>query len=201
MKLLIGTNNQGKVIEISEVLGDLGFELLSPKDLSIDIAPEETGYTFAENALQKARHFFEHGGSVPTIADDSGIIIDAFADELGIHTRRWGAGADATDTEWIEHFLARMEAQENKKARFVCNLAYIDPEGSEHLFEGTCEGIITPSLEADYLPGLPISACFRPEGFDLVYSAMGVDEKNAISHRGRAVNALREHLSSCYFSE
>jgi XTP/dITP diphosphohydrolase len=194
MQLLVGTSNKGKHIEINEVLGDLGFELLSPTDLKISIDPEETGATFAENALQKARHFFEHGGSIPTIADDSGIIIDALQDELGIYTRRWGAGATATDAEWIEHFLKRMSVEENKKARFVCNLAYIDPQGEHHIFEGTCSGIITPELEADYLPGLPISACFIPEGFDTVYSAMTIDQKNTISHRGRAVQQLREHL-------
>lgn len=194
MKLLIGTNNKGKHIEISEVLGDLGLELLSPKDLKIEIDPEETGSDYAENALIKARHFFEHGGSVPTIADDSGIVIDALEGELGVHTRRWGAGADATDAEWIDHFLERMEREDNKKARFICNLAYIDDEGTEHLFEGTCEGIITPSLEADYLPGLPISACFKPEGFTAVYSAMTTEEKNKISHRGLAVAKFRDHL-------
>ena len=195
MKLLIGTSNTGKHIEISEVLGCLDLELLRPKDLSIEIDPEETGSTYAENALLKARHFFELGGSVPTISDDSGIIIDALEGELGVYTRRWGAGPEASDQEWIEHFLARMDAEENRKARFVCNLAYIDAEEKEHLFEGVCEGVITPTLEADYLPGLPISACFKPDGFDAVYSAMSINEKNTISHRGRAVHALRSHLA------
>ena len=178
MQLLIGTNNKGKHIEISEVLGELDLELLSPADLQIEIDPEETGSTYAENALLKARHFFEHGGSVPTIADDSGIVVEALQGELGIHTRRWGAGADATDQEWIEHFLERMESEENRKAKFVCNLAYIDEEAKEHIFEGVCEGILTPALEADYLPGLPISACFKPESFDVVYSAMTMNQKN-----------------------
>ena len=194
MQILVGTGNTGKFIEISEVLQDLDLELLTPHDLKIVIDPEETGATYAENALQKARHFFEHGGAVPTVADDSGIIIEALQGELGIHTRRWGAGADASDEEWIEYFLKRMEREENRKARFVCNLAYIDKDGTEHIFEGTCEGIITPSLEAHYLPGLPISACFKPEGFDTVYSAMSIDQKNSLSHRGRAVQQFRSHL-------
>jgi XTP/dITP diphosphohydrolase len=194
MRVLVGTNNPGKHIEITEVLSDLDVELLTPADLKITIDPEETGTTYAENALLKAKHFYEHGGSIPTIADDSGIIIDAIRNELGVYTRRWGAGAEATDEEWIAYFLERMQAEQNKKARFVCNLAYIDPDGEHHIFEGTCEGIITPELEADYLPGLPISACFKPEGFDKVYSAMTIDEKNAISHRGRAVQQLREYL-------
>jgi XTP/dITP diphosphohydrolase len=196
MQLLIGTANRGKFIEISEVLRPLDLELLSPADLKITIDPEETGATFAENALQKARHFFRSGGSVPTISDDSGIVIDALEGELGIHTRRWGAGAEASDREWIEYFLQRMEAEKNRKAKFVCNLAYIDPEGAEHIFEGVCEGLITPTLEADFLPGLPISACFMPLGFDSVYSAMSTEEKNAISHRGKAVHALKEFIQS-----
>ena len=195
MQLLIGTNNQGKHTEISDVLGDLGFELLKPSDLKIAIDPEETGYTYAENALLKARHFFEHGGSIPTIADDSGIIIDALQGELGIHTRRWGAGASATDEEWITYFLKRMASEENRKAHFISNIAYIDASHTEHVFEGICEGTITPTLEADYLPGLPISACFMPAGFDSVYSAMSIDQKNAISHRGRALQQLRGALS------
>ena len=195
MRLLIGTRNRGKFIEISEVLGDLGLALLSPGDLKITADPKETGSSFCENALLKAKHFYEHGGAVPTIADDSGIVVEALEGELGIHTRRWGAGPNASDREWIDYFLQRMEEEENRKARFVCNLAYIDPAGKEHLFEGSCEGIITPSLMADYLPGLPISACFLPEGFESVYSAMTVDQKNAISHRGRAVHTFKRFLS------
>jgi len=194
VKVLIGTNNPGKHIEISEVLGDLNLELLSPADLGISIDPEETGTTYAENALLKAKHFYEHGGAIPTIADDSGIIVDAIANELGVYTRRWGAGAEATDEEWISHFLKRMKGEKNKKARFVCNLAYIDPQREHYLFEGICEGTITEDLEAEYLPGLPISACFKPDGFDKVYSAMTIDEKNAISHRGRSLQFLRTHL-------
>lgn len=195
MQLLLGTNNKGKVIEISEVLGSLNIELLTPADVHVDIDPDETGSTYAENALLKAKHFFEHGGSIPTIADDSGIIVDALEGKLGVQTRRWGAGANATDEEWIAYFLQRMETEENRKARFVCNLAYIDEEQNHHLFEGVCEGVITATLEADYLPGLPISACFQPEGYTKVYSAMSIDEKNSISHRGRALHALKQHLS------
>lgn len=196
MKVLVGTSNPGKHIEIGEVLRDLDIELLTPADLKITIDPEETGSTYSENALLKARHFYEHGGAIPTIADDSGIVVDAIKNELGVYTRRWGAGAEATDEEWIAHFLERMSEERNKKARFVCNLAFINPEGEHRIFEGTCEGVITPELEADYLPGLPISACFKPEGFDKVYSAMTIDEKNAISHRGKALQFLRGHLLS-----
>lgn len=195
MQLLIGSQNKGKHIEITEALAGLNLELLTPADLSITIDPEETGTSYAENALLKAKHFFEHGG-VPTIADDSGIIVEALKGELGVYTRRWGAGAAATDEEWIAYFLERMQQEDNRRACFVCNLAYIDEQGSHTIFEGKCEGSITPELEADYLPGLPISACFKPDGYDLVYSAMTREQKHQVSHRGRAVEQFYAHLNS-----
>ena len=193
MQLLIGTNNEGKIVEIAEVLRELSVKILTPKHLDIADVPEETGSTFEENALQKARFYYDRSG-LPTVADDSGIIVEALEKELGIHTRRWGAGAKANDKEWIEYFLKRMEKEKNKRTRFVCALAYIDIDRKEHLFEGTCDGIITNTLEADYLPGLPISACFKPDGFDCVYSAMKIEQKNSTSHRGKAAVKFRTFL-------
>ena len=192
MKLLIGTSNKGKIIEIKEALDGLNVQILSPADVGITEAPHEEGDTFQANAIQKA-HFYFDRTKIPTLADDSGIIVEALEKELGIHTRRWGAGPEASDQEWIEFFLNRMKKEKNKRARFVCILAFIDEAGKEFFFEGTCDGIITETLEADYLPGLPISACFRPDGCTNVYSAMPIEEKNRISHRGRAV-ALRRAL-------
>ncbi len=193
MHLLIGTNNDGKVIEIKQVLDGLPVSIVLPADLKIQPAPVESGDTFEENALLKARYYFQKS-KLPTLADDSGIIVEALVDELGISTRRWGAGPQASDEEWIGHFLERMKKEKNKRARFVCALAYIDAVGISHTFEGVCDGVITPSLEAGYLPGLPISACFMPDGFDRVYSAMTIEQKNSTSHRGRAVHKLAEHL-------
>ena len=194
MRLLLGTNNNGKIVEIGEALAGLPLTLLTPGQYSITAMPDETGTTFSENALQKSRFYYSHS-QLPTIADDSGIMIEALKDELGIHTRRWGAGKDASDEEWIHYFLKRMERESNRNARFVCSLAYIDRDG-EHLFEGICDGVITPTLEAEYLPGLPISACFKPHGHDLVYSAMSTVQKNSSSHRGKALGAFRKFLEA-----
>lgn len=193
MDLLIGTKNKGKIIEISEALSDLDIRCIGAHDAGIAEDPIETGATFEENALQKARFYYERTKN-RTLADDSGIIVEALRSELGIHTRRWGAGPDASDEEWISYFLKRMKREQSKRARFVCVLAYIDEAGREFLFEGACNGIITESLEAEYLPGLPISACFRPDGYDCVYSAMKVEQKNCTSHRGRAVEKFRSFL-------
>ena len=195
MRLLAGTSNVGKIREIHDALRGLPLTILTPADARIFDAPHEHGSTYVENALLKARWYRERSG-LPTIADDSGIIIDALAGELGVHTRRWGAGAEATDAEWIAHFLRRMEAEQNRSARFICAIAYVDGQGRDHCFEGTCEGTITHALEAPILPGLPLSSCFKPDGSSLVYSAMKPEQKNSTSHRGRALARLQEYLAS-----
>lgn len=194
MKLLLGTTNKGKIVEMSQALAALHLEIVSPEDIGITEIPQEDGLTFAENAEQKARFYYQQSG-ISTLADDSGIIVEALQNELGIHTRRWGAGADASDHHWISFFLERMSAEQNKKARFVCDLCFIDSAGNSHHFEGKCDGLITNELEADYLPGLPISACFKPDGYEQVYSAMSAERKNEISHRGRSLQKFLEFIA------
>lgn len=194
MKLLLATTNAGKAIEIREALKGLDIDCLTLKDFPlIKAMPEETGTTYAENAKQKAIFCYDHAG-IPTLADDSGIVVEALAGELGLHTRRWGPGKDATDAAWIAAFLERIGKEPNKRARFICALAYIDASGTVHEFSGETAGVITETLEADYLPGLPVSACFKPDGCDAVYSALPVEEKNRLSHRGKALMALRRSI-------
>ncbi len=195
MDLLIGTSNKGKFIEMREALRDLPLKFIAPEDMGILESPSEYGSTHDENARIKAQ-FFHERSRIPTIADDSGIMIDALQDELGLHTRRWGAGSHATDGEWIAHFLKRMEHETNRRATFICSIAYVDASGIIHGFQGECSGIITPTIEAPYLPGLPISACFKPDGFDKVFSALTTSEKNQTSHRGRALLQLKTFLQT-----
>lgn len=190
MHLLIGTRNRGKVLEIREMFSSLPLVLRTPDELEIDGDPEETGTTYKENALIKARFYHEASG-LPTIADDSGVTVEALQGELGVQTRRWGLGPSASDEAWIAHFLERMTHEGNRRAAFYCCIAYIDPEGNEHTFEGSCPGTITAELEAPYPPGLPFAACFRPDGRDKVYSALTLEQKNDISHRGQALLHLR----------
>lgn len=195
MKLLIGTANVGKFIEMKEALKTMGVELLSPSDVGITESPTETGKSFEENARLKAR-FYHAASGLPVIADDTGIIVDALKNELGVHTRRWGAGPDATDKEWVDFFLERMSHEKNKNARFMCYLCYIDAEGKEQVFEGSEEGTITETIESDYLLNLPLSGCFKPIGSDRVYHAMTIEEKNSISHRGKAIRKFLESIQS-----
>jgi XTP/dITP diphosphohydrolase len=192
--ILLATSNEGKIMEIRECLSKLDLAVYTLNDL-IDIPqqPEETGGTYEENALLKARYYFRHSG-IPTVADDSGIQVEALQGELGIHTRRWGAGSAASDQEWIDFFLARMRTEKNKRAHFVSVLAFVDGD-HEKICEGHCDGVITDELEADYLPGLPISACFIPDSCKQVFSALSINEKNRVSHRGRAVQTLCDYFS------
>lgn len=203
-KLLIATTNIGKFGEIKEVIGDLDFELYHlhfeefAEAMSADDF-DETGATFEENAEQKAVHY--HGlFGFPTIGEDSGIIVDALEGELGVKTRRWGAGATATDEEWIEHFMNVMKDKEVRTARFICCAAFIDGPGEVILFRGETEGEITRDLEAPLMPGIPLSSCFRPKGCDKVYSALNENEKNQLSHRGKAFHELKNHLLT-YFQK
>lgn len=196
MQLLFASTNKGKIIEIQECLAGTNIELLTLEDFNLDSHDvHEHGSTYEENALIKARYFFEKSG-IPTFADDSGIVVDALTNELGVQTRRWGAGAKASDAEWIDFFLDRMRREPSKRARFITCIAYIDENSEVHTFEGHCDGIITNTVEADYLPGLPISGCFKPDGFDKVFSALSVDDKNRISHRGKAMQGFVKYLNS-----
>lgn len=190
-QLLIATTNPGKKKEILSALLPLqGTEILDLNDLGIDMDVEENGTSYGENALIKARAYYDAAG-IPTIAEDSGIEVAALAGELGIHTRRWGPGLDASDAEWLEHFMERMAAEEERAARFVSHAVYIDDTG-HFPFEGECRGHITHKVEGPIHYGIPLSAVFRPEGEELVYSAMEEDQKNALSHRGWAVKGLRD---------
>ncbi len=178
-----------------EVLGDLPYEFLKLDDLGIAGDCEENADSFEGNALLKAHYYREKSGLV-TLAEDSGILVDALAGELGIKTRRWGAGEKANDQEWIEYFLKRMESvpQQQRGAKFVCCSALIDDQDGEHLFRGETPGFITQGLEAPIYEGLPLSACFKPTGFDKVYSALSVHEKNSVSHRGKAMKQIHDWL-------
>jgi len=194
-KILIGTSNAGKFAEIMEVLGDLPHDFCLPRDLGITENAEEEGDTYEKNACAKAK--FYHGRSgLLTIAEDTGIVVDALAGELGVKTRRWGAGEKANDEEWITYFLDVMKSvpPDRRTARFICVAAVFGRGGEVSFFHGEAEGVITRDLEAPIHAGLPLSSCFRPDGFDKVYAALTKAEKNSISHRGKAMRGVRSFL-------
>lgn len=194
MKILIATKNPGKFKGIRETLEAFEAEFVSLEDLGITEDFEELGESFSEIALGKARFYNELSG-LPTVADDSGLFVEAIADELGLKTRRWGAGANATDEEWLRVFMERMASEMNRTAEFVCAAAYVSGD-AEEVFEGRTAGVITHEVEAPLHAGIPLSSVFKPEGYDRVYMALSTEEKLKVSHRAKAFSKLLNFLQN-----
>ncbi len=182
------------MLEIQSMLGS-NFELFLPFDLGITGEPDENFETLKENALSKARFYREKSG-LPTLAEDTGLFVEALGGEPGVKTRRWGAGAKASDEEWLAYFLRAMDGKTNRRAKFECYAAFIDENGTEHTFHGECPGVITETKEHAFVPGLPVGSCFRPDGYDAVFEALPREEKNKISHRGQAIKKFLKFKNS-----
>lgn len=192
-KILIATRNFGKYKELMEVLEPLPFKFVSLNDERIEGDVHESGRTYEENAILKAE-FFGRLSHLPTIADDSGIAVDALAGELGVHTRRWGAGEKAGDAEWLGFFLKRLENEKNRRAEFISVIALYRPGEETLTFRGECTGIILDKPQVDIEPGIPLSSVFLPDGKEQVFSALSKREKNEISHRGKAIKQCHDYL-------
>ncbi len=192
-KILIATHNYGKFKELMEVLHDLPFKFVSLNDEKIEEDVHESGETYEENAIIKAE-FFGRLTSLPTIADDSGIAVEALTGELGVKTRRWGAGEKASDKDWLDFFLMRMRNETNRRAEFISVIASYRPGHETLTFRGECKGQIMMAPQAALEPGIPLSAVFLPNGKTKVFSALGKHEKNEISHRGQAIRKCHDFL-------
>lgn len=192
-KLLIATGNQGKFCEIKDILAGLPLQFVSLTEAFVDMnAFVEDGETYVENAAKKARFCARESGLM-TVADDSGIIVEALSGELGVKTRRWGAGEKVSDKEWIDFFMNRMEREDNRKAKFVCYACLADKDGNVvKTCVGETSGKIMRRLQAPILHGLPLSSLFLADGTSKVYAALGAEEKNRISHRGKAFMQMKE---------
>ncbi len=214
-ELLAATTNLGKFREISKAFEGLSLKLVSIADVSgaagatgamgasgvigADFSGVvEDGETFEENALKKAKFYFEKTG-IMTLAEDAGVIVFALPGELGVKTRRWGLGEKALDKDWGEFFLRRMKGEEDRRAKFVCCaclVGEIDGKYFEKFFVGETKGVITENMQAPLLPGLPLSSCFKPDGYKKVYAAMSLAEKNEASHRGKAMRKVVEWMKN-----
>ena len=185
MSLVLATHNSHKLREFARLLDGIALEPL-PEHVGL---PPETGSTFAENALAKARAAARATGSA-AIADDSGIEAQALGGAPGIYSARY-AGAAATDAENLAKL--RREAPAGSALRYVCALAHVDPGGAEHVFEGICEG--TLAIEERGTRGFGYDPAFVPDGdAERTMAELGDAEKDAISHRGKAAHALRAWL-------
>ncbi len=186
-RLLLATGNPHKLEEFSALLHSLNVSLLSLRDIGDMEMPEETGETFEQNALLKARYCTGISG-LPALADDSGLEVDALGGEPGVRSNRW-AGPDKTDADRVHLLLERMRdvPKETRTARFVCVVAVVTPEGGERTFHGILEGMLTTAPRGTggfgYDPILYLPELGRTVG------ELSAEEKNALSHRARAIKA------------
>jgi XTP/dITP diphosphohydrolase len=189
-RLVVATRNQHKLRELAEILTEA--ELLPLPD-EIDLPPE-TGETFADNALIKARAAHRASGA-EAIADDSGIEARALGGRPGVRSARY-AGEGASDAANLEKLIAELRDADDRAVAYVCVIAHVDPSGAERLFEGRCEGTLT--LEPRGSGGFGYDPAFVPDeiGDGRTMAELEPAEKHAISHRGRAVRGLAAALAA-----
>ena len=184
MRLVVATHNRNKVREISQILP--GWEIDAR-----DSGAEETEVTFIGNALLKARALAVGCPDAWILADDSGLEVAALGGEPGVRSARY-AGEDGNTPKNNALLLAKLAGVADRRARFVCAMALIGPDGRERTVQGICEGRI---LEAPAgLGGFGYDPLFVPDGFERSFAELDPEEKNAISHRGRALRQLAELL-------
>lgn len=197
-KLLIATSNPGKVNEYREHLRDLDVELVSLKDVGLG-SIDETGKTFEENALLKARTYFEQSG-LPCIADDGGLEIDALNGAPGVYSRRWKTGDEsATDDELIDFTLEQMRGIENRAARMRLVMAFIDADGNEHLAEAAIEGVIAHKASKNKRKGLPFRAVLFIPRFGKMWDDLTPEEDAQVNQRVAAIEKLKGVMNSVLY--
>lgn len=191
-KMIFATGNQGKIKEIKAILGDIGEEILSMKEAGIDIDIVEDGNSFEENAIIKARAVMERTGQL-VLADDSGLEVDALGGEPGIYSARY-LGEDTSYEIKNRNIIERLEGVEGeaRSARFVCVIAAAFPDGEVVTTRGTIEGVIAKEPAGENGFGYdPI--VYVPE-YKMTTGQMEPEAKNAISHRGKALCAMKKIL-------
>jgi len=197
LRILVASKNRAKASEIAQILTEeaLNLEVVSLADFSDVDLPPETGATFAENAVLKAKYAAAATG-LPTVADDSGLEIDALDGQPGILSARY-AGEGATDEDRYRKVLKLLAGTplNERTARFRCAAAYADPGGTVIVAEGTCEGHIAG--EPSGSGGFGYDPIFIPEGNTRTMAELAPREKHAISHRGRALHRLARLISGC----
>lgn len=200
MKIVFATNNRNKLAEIQSILGDR-FEIVSLKDIGCDADIPETGSTLEENAMQKARYIYDNYG-LSVFADDTGLEVDALGGAPGVYSARY-AGGEGHDSEAnMTRLLSELGENNNRKAQFRTVIALLlkddsatdnnQPEPAGKLFEGIAKGEII--LERRGGEGFGYDPIFMPEGYDRTFAELGLDVKNKISHRAKAVERLAEYL-------
>ena len=190
-RLVLGTGNPGKVDELEALLADLSIDLIPASSLDAPPDVEEDADTLEGNAQKKAEAFHRHSG-LPALADDTGLEVAALDGRPGVHTARF-AGPDATPDDNKRKLLEVLDGVTDRRARFRTVVALVDDD-AVHTFEGVCEGTITTASRGD--GGFGYDPLFQPNGHEQTFAEMPPDAKNEISHRRKALDALRSFLAN-----
>lgn len=192
LKLLIATNNQAKLREYSFLLEGMPYRIVSPKDIGIKQEINETGKTFEENALLKAKAYASVS-NLTTLADDSGLEIDALNGEPGVRSARY-AGEGAPQAKLIDYLLQKLSGIPwgERDARFKCAIAIASPNGKVSTYHGECQGIIT--FEPRGKEGFGYDPVFYLPELGKTMAELTMEEKNKVSHRGKAAKEACRYL-------
>ncbi|MCK8815840.1 XTP/dITP diphosphatase [Natroniella sulfidigena] len=192
MKLFLATGNENKVKEMKEILSDTEIEILSQADIGELPEVVEDATTFTGNALKKARELGQQT-QLPTIADDSGLVVKALDGQPGVYSARF-AGEDATDeanNQKLLESLAEVPLEE-RTAYFACAMAFVSPTGEEKVVQGRCEGKI--ALEPKGEAGFGYDPLFIVDGYERTFAQLGAETKNQVSHRAKALEKMKDFL-------
>ena len=192
MKVVLASHNAKKITEMRAILSQMGVEVLSQRDVGVDLEPEETGTTFEANARIKAKAVMEATG-LPAIADDSGLCVDALNGAPGVYSARYG-GEGLDDVQRYQLLLENMKGQMPRTAKFVSVITCCFPNGDVLTARGECPGTIAFAPQGE--GGFGYDPVFFVPTLKKTFAQLTAEEKNAISHRGKALKAFSEKLAT-----
>ena len=191
-KVLFASQNQGKLKEFNSLLGDLDIELIHPKQIGLSLSVVEDGKTYLENATKKAKNFAEASGLI-TLADDSGLEVDALDGKPGLFSARFSPQPGATDADRRGYLLQKLRAiPQPWTAQFRCLIALVDQTGGSQFAEGICPGQIIPEERGTH--GFGYDPIFLVSSMERTMAELTMEEKNRLSHRALALKIIRPML-------
>ena len=188
LRILLATNNRGKLVEIKDLLKDLDIDLVMPSQLGLKLKVKETGQSYTENSALKGQAFAQASGLL-TLADDSGLEVEALDGQPGIRSARFAPQPDATDADRRAYLLQQLQAKPQPwRARFYCVAAIVSPDGRIDFTQGECPGEIIPKEQGHF--GFGYDPIFFIPSMGKTMAELSMAEKNLISHRAKAVKAI-----------
>jgi len=191
MRFILASNNAHKFTEFSAMMSPLGIELITQREAGCNFEVDETGSTFEENSYLKAEAVVKATG-LPVVADDSGLCVDALDGAPGIYSARYGFGHEAADSKKYEYLLQQMEGIQNRRARFISCITCLFPNGDIIRSKGVMEGKILSAPRGEN--GFGYDPVFMADGRNKSNAELSLQEKNEISHRGKALREFVKQL-------